>query len=160
MAKKATIKEWLSIYRHSKEYGNWEVNTRTLSETSFGNVLDFGAGVGEPWKISSINENTHLYLLEANLKMASELEETYKSLNNVTIVTSLQDIKHLKFSLIYSNDVLEHVRYVNEHLDIFWHLGDTNCLNHHIIDYGLAEGHVLNLHQDTIINKFWENYIL
>ena len=149
-----TPKEWLSIYRYSQEYAtSWETSTLPCKDYWNGNVLDFGAGVGRPWEIPS--DNINLYMYEANLYMVDILKENYKNQPNVKIVNTFNDIKDIKFNHIFSSDVIEHVRYVNEHLSLLWLLGDENCQYELIIDKGAAGGHVLYLHLDTNINSWW-----
>ena len=145
--------EWLSIYKYSKEYGNWSTSTNACNPTWEGNVLDFGAGSGTPW--NNIPPNVTLYLLEANLILADGLKETYSTYNNVKVITSLKEISNIQFNHIYSKDVLEHVRYINEHLDILYYLGNADCTYSLEIDEAPSPGHVLNLHNDSIIDSFW-----
>ncbi len=150
-----TPKEWLSIYRYSQTYAASTIKTKSLPCKDYwnGNVLDFGAGGGKPWGIPS--DNINLYMYEANLYMVDFLKENYKNQPNVKIVNTFNDIKDIKFNHIFSCDVLEHVRYINEHLSLLWLLGDENCKYELIIDVGSAGGHVLNLHADTKINSWW-----
>jgi hypothetical protein len=145
--------EWLSIYKYSKEYGNWSTITNPCNPSWKGNILDFGAGSGTPW--SNINPDITLYLLEANLILAKGLKETYNIYDNVKIITSLKEISDIKFDFIYSKDVLEHVRYINEHLDILYYLGNPDCTYFLEIDESPSPGHVLNLHTDSTMNSFW-----
>jgi hypothetical protein len=151
-----TPKEWLSIYKYSKEYGNWSTITNSCDSSWNGNILDFGAGAGLPW--NNIHSNMNLYLLEANLTIAEKLKETYSSYDNVKVITSFKEILNVKFNYIYSKDVLEHVRYINEHLDILYYLGNQNCSYNLSIDPAPSGGHVLNLHPDTVINEFWSQF--
>ena len=151
--KTTTPIEWLSIYKYSKEYGNWSTSTNACNPTWEGNVLDFGAGSGTPW--NNIPPNVTLYLLETNLLLADGLKETYSTYNNVKVITSLKEVSNIKFNHIYSKDVLEHVRYVNEHLDILYHLGNPDCTYSLEIDEAPSPGHVLSLHPDTTIDSLW-----
>jgi hypothetical protein len=149
---------WLSIYKYDKLYGsNWYSNSKPMDLISEGNVLDFGAGSGTPW--ISVPDNVTLYLLEVNLVLSNKLIENYSGYKNVKVVNSLDEIKTLKFDFIYSKDVLEHVRYVNEHLEILYHLGNESCQYYLDIDSAPAGTHVLNLHDDTIISDFWMKYV-
>ena len=152
-----TPKEWLSIYRYADEYGNWLSKTNTCNPAwKNKTVLDFGAGSGTPWEgVDDVN----LYLLEANLGLSSLLKKTYEPFSNVKIVTTLNELpKDIKFDYIYSNDVLEHVRYINEHLEILYYLGNETCNYDLIIDEAPSGGHVLNLHEDTKIKTiFWDD---
>lgn len=145
---------WLSIYKYDKLYGsNWTTTPKSMNLISGGNVLDFGAGSGTPWV--DIPDTIHLYLLEANLVLFDRLVANYSNNKNVTVINSFYDIKSLKFDYVYSKDVLEHVRYVNEHLDILYYLGNEQCSYYLDIDTASAGTHVLNLHLDTTINDFW-----
>jgi hypothetical protein len=83
-----TPKEWLSIYKYSKEYGNWNTYTNSCDLSWKGNILDFGAGSGIPW--NGISSNINLYLYEANLAIAEKLEDYYYSYKNVKVVTSFK----------------------------------------------------------------------
>jgi 2-polyprenyl-3-methyl-5-hydroxy-6-metoxy-1,4-benzoquinol methylase len=149
---------WLSIYKYDKLYGsNWSSNSKSMNLISKGNILDFGAGSGMPWV--HIPDEVTLYLLEINLVLFNKLVENYASYKNVKVINSLNEIKTLKFDFIYSKDVLEHVRYVNEHLEILYHLGNDSCQYYLDIDSSPAGTHVLNLHDDTIINDFWMKLI-
>ena len=159
-SKISTPQEWLGIYRYAPDYGkHWKsLPVDCFKHCRSGNVLDFGAGVGTPW--INIPEEVTLYLYEANLQMANELKEIYQSHHNVIVVTSFKDIKDVKFDYIYSHDVIEHVRYVNEHLDILYYLGnDKNCIYNLLVDVGFSPNHVLNLHKDSILNNFWSSQI-
>ena len=178
----ATSKEWVSIYRHSAIYSdNWLTSTLNLKNTlkrhcpslvetepfiNFGpdlltqtgyqpegNVLDFGAGVGKPWV--DIPEKITLFMLEINIAASKKLKEVYKDDTNVRIVTDLNSIKDIRFDWIYSKDVLEHVRHINEHLDIFYILGKKTCRYNLLIDIGSSRGHVYGLHKDSELNPFW-----
>ena len=172
----ATSEEWVSIYRHSAIYSdNWLTSTLNLRQmlkrycptiveidnmnphpTGYqpeGNVLDFGAGVGKPWE--DIPEKITLFLLEINIEAAKKLKEEYKDNTNVVIVTDINSIKDIRFDWIYSKDVLEHIRHINEHLDIFYILGKKTCIYNLIVDIGGAAGHVYGLHKDSKLNSFW-----
>ena len=154
---KTTPKEWLSIYRYADEYGNWKSKPNTCSPLwKNKSVLDFGAGSGTPWEgVSGVN----LYLLEANLGLSSLLKKTYEPFPNVRVITTFKELpKGIRFDFIYSKDVLEHVRYINEHLEILYYLGNENCDYNLIIDNVPSGGHVINLHEDTIIKtNFWSD---
>jgi len=167
----ATPEEWLSIYKYSDEYNNFKqapnripqewVKGHNVWGSNFKNILDFGAGPGEPWSIKSIDSNVNLYLLEANLSIANNLKEKYKwDCDNVHVVTSFQEIKHIKFNYIYSRDVIEHVRNLNEHLDLLYHLGAEDACYFYKIDGQPNPVHVLHLHNDTKINDFWQQFEL
>lgn len=147
---KTTPKEWLSIYRYADEYGNWKTKPNTCSpQWKNKKVLDFGAGAGTPWEgVDGVN----LYLLEANLHISSLLKKTYEPFSNVKVITTFKELpKDVRFDFIYSKDVLEHVRYINEHLEILYYLGNENCDYYLMIDEGPSAGHVINLHEDTKI---------
>lgn len=153
-----TPKEWLSIYKYSEEYSvGWYSNPRDASQfEGMTNVMDFGAGVGTPWK--NIPANTNLYLYEANLVACKNLKENYKNNSNVKVISSFKNLKNVKFDAIHSYDVLEHVRYLNEHLELFYLLGNNGCLYHFIIDIGAAGGHVYDLHDDTHLSPDWSQF--
>ena len=165
---KTTAKEWLSIYRYSNDYAdNWNSDSQNLDRllTAYeesheilrykrkANVLDFGAGVGRPWE--NIPEEIDLFLVEVNLAAAEKLKTNYRQNSNVKIVTDLNDIKDIRFDFIYSKDTIEHVRYLNEHLNIFYILGKPTCRYTIFLDNCPSEGHVYDLHEDTVLNKFW-----
>jgi hypothetical protein len=152
--KTITPKEWFSLYRYSKEYGNFTTITNSYNfNVRQGNVLDFGAGSGLPWV--DIPSEVTLYLLEANLVLAERLKNTYSEYTNVKVVTLLEEIADIRFDYVYSKDVLEHVRYINEHLNILYHLGNLECQYDLMIDTAPSGGHVLNLYGDTTIDSFW-----
>jgi hypothetical protein len=151
--KTTTPTEWLSIYKYSKEYGNWSSTSKSCNPSWKGNILDFGAGSGTPW--INIHPGMTLYLLEANLFLANGLKETYSTYSNVKVINSLKEVSNIKFDYIYSKDVLEHVRYINEHLNILYYLGNIDCAYSLEIDEAPSPGHVLNLHKDSIIDSFW-----
>ena len=110
--KTTTPTEWLSIYKYSKEYGNWSSTSKSCNPSWKGNILDFGAGSGTPW--INIHPGMTLYLLEANLFLANGLKETYSTYSNVKVINSLKEVSNIKFDYIYSKDVLEHVRYIRQ----------------------------------------------
>ena len=156
--KEANPRNWLSIYKFDKFYGsNWKSQPKACPQEWKGNVLDFGAGPGTPW--TDIREEFILYLLEANLVIADMLRESYKDYDNVKVVTSLLEVKDIQFNFIYSKEVIEHVRYTNEHFDIFYLLTKPEGECKLLIDPSPAPGHVYNLHEDSISNQFWSQYI-
>ena len=92
--------------------------------------------------------------------MVSKLKESYKSSPNVKIISDFNEIINIKFDHIYSKDVLEHVRYINEHLKILYYLGNNNCSYNILIDDASSDGHVLNLYPDTVLKTgFWTGEI-
>jgi len=153
-----TPKEWLAIYKYADEYGNWSSKTQICGPAwKDKTVLDFGAGSGTPW--SGDIDGVDLYLLEANLGISSLLKKRYESFPNVKIITTFKELpKDIKFDYIYSKNVLEHVRYLNEHLEILYYLGNENCDYWLQIDPNPMGGHVMNLHEDTKIKtQFWND---
>ena len=155
----ASPKEWLAIYKFSEEYNNWAVRDKlSIPQHWDGNILDFGAGSGVPWNPESIKSDINLYLFEINMSIVNDIKKQYTNFENVHIVSSFQDIKHLKFNYIHSRDVIEHVRHVNEHLDVLYHLGADNSYHWYKIDGQPQPGHVLNLHSDTMITEFWQQF--
>ena len=103
----------------------------------------------------NIPKEIDLFLVEINLAAAEKLKRNYRQNSNVKIVTDLNDIKDIRFDFIYSKDTIEHVRYLNEHLNIFYILGKPTCRYTIFLDNCPSEGHVYDLHEDTILNKFW-----
>jgi len=152
-----TSKEWLSLYKYDQHYGNWRSQPQVCPSAWKGNILDFGAGSGTPWV--EIRDDFNLYLVEANLLLAEGLRESYKNYPNVKVVGSLKEVEDVKFDYIYSKDVVEHVRFVDEHFDIFYMLLNPNGHCNLLIDASPSGGHVWNLHEDTTPNPFWSQYI-
>jgi len=144
---------WRAVYKYSDEYGSYPHSTYSYLNEWLNtdlNILDFGCG---PNPNIPRQFGCNLYLVELNDKSRELITQNYR-FKNVYCFENLSDVFKLdiKFDVIFTKDVIEHVRYVNEHLYVLYLLCKEDGLFYVHYPYGDHQGnHVSTLYNDTII---------
>ena len=155
--KETTPRIWRGVYKYADVYGKsewkepaakFEYNTDQKNI----NILDFGAGADRKPQIYT---DKNYYLVELNNWTFYKLKEYYKNMNNVFVFQNLSDVLSVKFDLIWSHDALEHVRLLNEHLNILYRICNRDgILDLHISSQGeCGGGHVYGIFKDSLVRK-------
>lgn len=153
---------WRGIYKHSDIYfhnvnHNYNFSVKEPADKTL-NVLDFGTACSPTFAATNTTQINY-YFIELNTSMYLYNKKLYKDRPDVHVLQNLSDIPFdIKFDMIFSNDALEHVRFINEHLYTLFYYGNDNCKYNLRIDADQScGGHVLYKCQDTIMDDIWVN---
>lgn len=153
---------WRGIYKHSDDYfhnvnHNYTISVDNRTDKVL-NLLDFGTACS-PTLVSETMDSVNHYFIELNTSMYLYNKELYKEQKNIHVLQNISDIpSDVKFDIVISNDALEHVRFINEHLYALLHYGSENCVYRLRIDTDLScGGHVIYKCEDTMIDDIWLN---
>lgn len=140
------------LYINRKEYGNPHIHIPYTLKYSKENIkkriLDFGCG-------SSVNVDDNYnkyYLLDINKEIITILKRKFINYSNVIILSSLSEAFDLgfQFDIVRSTETLEHVRFLNEHIQLLYRLCKDDGLLY--LSFPLehnTSNHVANLFEDT-----------
>mgnify|MGYP005865041747 CR=1 FL=1 len=147
-------KIWRYIAVHSKEYADEAGHLPYKMENHISDkklrILNFGCGPN----IEIEDENNVYYILDVNLEIIRKLKRRFINKTNVIVLSSLSEAFDLgrKFDYIYSHETLEHVRFLNEHIQLLYRLcKDDGYLHLSFPIDNTCGAHIVNLFEDTIL---------
>jgi len=164
---------WRAVYKYSDEYGQFDHSQ--YDDDDFGprfaeddfKILDFGCGpnpIGWGGPSHNLIHTSHcqFHLVELNDFARNKIEERFGMHSRVFIYENLSEVfnSNVKFDIVYSRDVLEHVRYINEHLYVLYLLCKNNGYIYTKFPYDhKSGGHVSGLYEDTKIKDEFKIFI-
>jgi len=144
---------WRYIAVHSKEYADGHGHYYMEKHESKDNklkILNFGCGPN----IEIIDDTNVYYILDINKEIIKRLKRRFINKTNVIVLGSLSEAFELgiMFDFIYSHETLEHVRFLNEHIQLLYRsCSDSGLLYLSFPIDNECSAHVVNLFEDTIL---------
>lgn len=142
---------WRYIVVNSKEYADGHGYYYMEKHDNTGKklrILNFGCGPN----IEIIDDYNKYYILDINIEIIKRLLHKYRNKSNIIVLRSLSEAFELsvQFDYIYSHKTLEHVRFLNEHIQLLYRLcADNGSLHLSFSLDNTCGAHAINLFEDT-----------
>lgn len=143
---------WRYIAVNSKEYadghGYYYMEKHTDPKNKKLRILNFGCGPN----IEIRDDYNIYYILDINKEIIKRLKQRFINKSNVIVLGSLTEAFDTgrTFDYIYSHETLEHVRFLNEHIQLLYRLcSNSGSLHLSFPIDNTCSAHVINLFEDT-----------